>query len=281
MPSFELPTPTNNTPEANMRPRPIRRASWDQPKERYMGRAPPHPDMDDDRDVDNSDLESVEDGRSTVYEAWELTRLDEKHELQSFKTFCGIRYSRAYVTRGGGVMTKAAYEYEQGELADMLDSAVRLHTHPHRTYQQDLANRVSRLPTRLQEVLENMLDDRIGASNGSPYHKREWQVIFLQPKERHIAGSKPERSFSLLKKAPATKSIFVIFQGSVVKSTKDVDGWRGYDLDTNPWCKADAYATREQRRERNEYLKRKERAAREAPYLRRPLPHPDRMQSTD
>ncbi|TGJ85606.1 hypothetical protein E0Z10_g3171 [Xylaria hypoxylon] len=278
VPQGDVPTPADKT------------VRWDPPRmDRQM---PPSPRSDINekseappRDIDSISINSAESipdltGRrqitiddertKTVYEAWELIFVNDKHIRESWKSFCGIKFSTRWVNRNDGcVLTNTVASFGQGELADMHEDAIRGYNHKlgtsqEKAYEQDLANRTYNLPNDAYDKIQQLVEDKIIATNKNPYRQREWRVVVLQPGEFRMTELLPERKrknlFSRKRQPPITRTWFVVLRGKEVKSTKEDGGWRGYNRVSNPWWRLDNWETKEERDEHKEIQKKMDRA---------------------
>ncbi|KAI0535620.1 hypothetical protein GGR58DRAFT_478473 [Xylaria digitata] len=243
-------------------------------------RAPPstRSDIDEEletpppRDVDSISIDSTEsfpdftgrrpvtfddDRTKTAYEAWEIVSIKDKHARESWNSFCGINFGTKWSIRNDGcVLTNPTVSFEQGELADMHEDAIRGYKHKRGTsqekaYEQDLANRAYNLPEEIYDKIQQMLEDKTIATNRNPYRQREWRVVVLQPGEFRMTELLPERKrkslFSHKKQPPVTLTWFVILRGREVKSTKEYGGWKAHGRVSNPWWRLDNRETKEER----------------------------------
>ncbi|KAI0025008.1 hypothetical protein F4780DRAFT_489669 [Xylariomycetidae sp. FL0641] len=205
---------------------------------------------------------TVEDARTkTVYEAWEIINSKDTNEVYQWRSFAGIRFSTSSRSEDGFVMTKPLLAYEQGDLANMYVDAMRAYeTESGRegSYNQDLANRVSKLQMDVYDRLETLVEDRNRATNTSPFRHREWRVVLLTDGELQVTDTLPERKkkgfFRRKRAEPYTFRRFVILRGQEVKTTKERDGWTEFTRGSNPWRKLDLDETRDLRRQRAQHL---------------------------
>ncbi|KAI1428553.1 hypothetical protein F5Y12DRAFT_32987 [Xylaria sp. FL1777] len=252
------------------------------------------------RDIDSISIDSMESvpnvfGRrmvtfdnertTTAYEAWELVLVGDRYIRQSWKSFCGIKFGTRWVNQSRGcVLTNAILSFDQGELADMHEDAIHGYKHKRGTsqemaYEQNLANRVDNLPYEIYDKLQHLIDDKTVVTNRSPYRKREWHVVVLQPGEYRMTELLPERKrtsiFSWKKLPPITRTWFVVLRGEEVKSTKEDGGWKMHNRISNPWWRLDMRETKEERDQKKKFMKKldKVRANRHQPLRHhRPLP---------
>ncbi|KAI1173289.1 hypothetical protein F4777DRAFT_455894 [Nemania sp. FL0916] len=227
-------------------------------------------------------LVTLEDDRiTTAYEAWEVVCIPDKVVRDSWKSFCGIKYHTKYVNRAdGAIMTHARAPYDQGELADMHEDAIRGYQHKHQhgvsqeaAYEQDLANRAHDLPFDVYDEIQHLLEDKTTTTNRNPYRKREWRIVVLEPGEFQMTEQKPERKrglFSWKKQPPAMRTYFVVIRGQEVKSTKEYGGWKGHGRHTNPWWRLDNRETKEERTQHKDVMKKMDKVR----DRRFPRPHP-------
>ncbi|KAJ8126557.1 hypothetical protein O1611_g7081 [Lasiodiplodia mahajangana] len=195
-------------PQAEMLPQATKTVRW--PSRMESHRSPsPRSDIDEEieaprRDTDSISIDSTQSipdftGRrmvtfddertTTVYEAWELVCIEDRHTRQSWKSFCGINFGARWLNHNDGcVLVNPAVSFDQGELADMHEAAIHAYGIKHsagqeRAYEQDLANRAHNLPCDPYDKLQHLLEDKTIATNRNPYRQREWRVVVLQPGE--------------------------------------------------------------------------------------------------
>ncbi|KAK5631833.1 hypothetical protein RRF57_007547 [Xylaria bambusicola] len=219
---------------------------------------------------------------TTVYEAWELSLINDGQTRHSWKSLFGINIGTKWISRGDGcILMNPLVSFEQGELADMHEDAIRGHRNKRGTsqevaYSQDLANRAYDLPSEVYDRLQSLLEDKTLATNKNPYRKREWRLIVLQPGEFRMTDLLPERKrksiFSREKKPPVTRTWFIILRGREVKATKENGGWKTFSRYSNPWWKSDKRETKEAREQHKQMIKKMDRAR--PRYSRYPPPPP-------
>ncbi|KAI8626797.1 hypothetical protein F5Y19DRAFT_478009 [Xylariaceae sp. FL1651] len=216
-------------------------------------------------DFDGRKMLTFDDERTTTaYEAWEVVCVDETFTDHVWKSFCGIKFgSRRVYHKNGGVFVKPIVSFEQGELADMRENAIRAYKHGRGTnqenaYEQDLANRAFKLPVGVYDKLEALIVEKTFVTNRNPYRKRDWRVVVLRPGEFRMTNLLPERKrrhiFSRKRQLPATRTWFVVLQGQEIKSTKDDGGWKAYNRHSNPWWRLDTRETQEERRYHKDFF---------------------------
>lgn len=261
---------------------------------------PPSPlDVDDEleaspRDIDSVSIDSTlsvpdlsgrrlvtldDEQTTTVYEAWELVLLEHRHIRKSWKSFFGIKFGSEWVNLNDGyVLINSAVTFDQGELTDMHEDAIRGYqnkrgTNQETAYEQDLANRAYDLPSEIYDKVQQLLEDRTIATNQNPYRKREWHLVLLKPGEFQMTTLLPERKRKGLfprKRKPITRTWFVILRGQETKSTKQDGGWRAFPRNSNPWWSLDKRETKEERERHKDIMKRTNRAR--SPHHPRPRP---------
>ncbi|KAI1367198.1 hypothetical protein F5Y08DRAFT_82333 [Xylaria arbuscula] len=206
---------------------------------------------------------------TTVYEAWEFVKIDDGRMRHSGKTVFGINVSTKWISRNDGcILMNPMISFEQGELADLYNEAVCGHRHnrgadQEAAYEQDLANRAYDLPSEVRDRLQNLIEDKILATNKNPYRKREWRLVLLQAGEFRMTELAPERKrksfFSREKQPPASRTWFVVLRGQEVKSTKEDGGWKNFSRYSNPWWKSDKRETKEARDQHKQIMKKMDR----------------------
>ncbi|KAI0873358.1 hypothetical protein GGS24DRAFT_393023 [Hypoxylon argillaceum] len=213
-----------------------------------------------------------DDRTTTAYEAWELVGIEDRYTRQSWKSFCGLDFGARWVSHMDGcVLVNPLVSFDQGELADMHEEAIRLHkvkdgVGKGNAYAQDLANRAYNLPSDFYDKLQHLLEDKTVATNRTPYRQREWRVVVLQPSEFRMTDLLPERkrkglfSWMKAKQAPVTRTWFVVIRGQEVKATKEDGGWKAYNRHSNPWWKFDNRETKEGRGQHKDIMKKFDKA---------------------
>ncbi|KAI1467054.1 uncharacterized protein F4812DRAFT_430968 [Daldinia caldariorum] len=151
-----------------------------------------------------------------------------------------------------GLHANAAYEY----------SARR--SKKGRSYTQDLANRVFRLNSGVYNQIQSLVDNKLRSANKTPFRQRDWQVVVLEEGEFRVTELLPERKkkglFRRRQERPVVSRYFIILRGEEVKSTKDEDGWRAFNLHSNPWWRIDNQETSDARRSHRDHVKKVDRA---------------------
>ncbi|KAI1121101.1 hypothetical protein F5Y10DRAFT_257020 [Nemania abortiva] len=221
---------------------------------------------------------------TTAYEAWELVCIKDGRTRRSWKSFCGIDFgTRWYIQHDGCILVNPLVSFDQGELADMHEDAIRAYKPKHgvsqeRGYEQDLANRAHDLPYDHYDKLQQLLEDKTMATNRNPYRHREWRVVVLQPSEFRMTELLPERKrkgfFSWKKQPPATRTWFVVLRGQEVKSTKEDGGWKAHHRHSNPWWRFDSRETKEERGQHKDMTEKIDRARERRYHRHRPRPRP-------
>ncbi|KAI1738371.1 hypothetical protein F4680DRAFT_450126 [Xylaria scruposa] len=268
---------------------------------------PPSPrsDIDSESDVSQRDADSISinstesipdfSGRkmvtfdheqsTTAYEAWEFVCIDDRHTRQSWNSFCGIKFGTRWRNNNDGcILVNALVSFDQGELADMHEDAIRQYKHKHgssqeKAYEQDLANRVNNdLPVDAYDKIQQLIEDKTIATNRNPYRQREWRVVILQPGEFRMTELLPQHKrtsfFSRKKQLPLTRTYFVVLRGQEVKSTKEDGGWKAYNRVSNPWWRLDNRETKEERDKHKGVVKRMDKARARDRRRHHPRPHP-------
>ncbi|KAJ8120057.1 hypothetical protein ONZ43_g3138 [Nemania bipapillata] len=204
---------------------------------------------------------------TTAYEAWELVCIEDRHTRQSWKSFCGLNFGSRWLNHNDGcVLVNPMVSYDQGELADMHEDAIRGYkvktgVDQEEAYSQDLANRAYNLPSDLYDKLQHLLDDKTIATNRNPHRHREWRVVVLQPGEFRMTELLPERKrtsifpWNKTKQPPAVCTYFVVLRGQEIKSTKEDGGWKAHNRHSNPWWKFDNRETKEEREQHKDIMK--------------------------
>lgn len=198
-----------------------------------------------------------------MYEAWEIIHSDNTPEWDTWNVFCGIKFGIKWKSPDNGfVDIDPLSEYGQGELAELHEDAIRQYEAKGRkkgkSYNQDVANRVSDLDLDIYRRLHHLVDDRQMATNRTAYHRREWRVVVFEEGEFQLTDVLPERKKSLFRRRrpkPTVRRCFIVLRGEEVKSTKEEGGWRLFNRHHNPWWRVDAQESREERLEHREHMK--------------------------
>ncbi|KAL7626185.1 hypothetical protein AAE478_002955 [Parahypoxylon ruwenzoriense] len=206
---------------------------------------------------------SSDEPAETVYEAWEIISGKDSMVRNSWKSVCGIDFGVKWRSLDDGfVGLNAIISYEQGELAALHADAVQEYeaksSKKARSYAQDLANRVDRLPEEVYNNAQHLMDYKTKATNKTPYRRREWRIIILEESEFQMTELLPERKKKGIlrrhREEPTMRRWFLVLRGEEVKTTKAVDGWRLFGRFSNPWWRIDVQETREARKEHREYF---------------------------
>ncbi|OTA90657.1 hypothetical protein M434DRAFT_365664 [Hypoxylon sp. CO27-5] len=200
---------------------------------------------------------------STVFEAWEIIYGEDSMGWSTWKTICGIRFGIRWKTLDDGFLNlNPLNAYDQGELADLYTNAVREYeakTHKKgKSYAQDLANRVFHLEADIYNRVQHLLEDKMRATNKTPFRRREWRVVALEEGEFQMTDLLPERKkkglFRRRREKPAVSRLFIVIRGEEIKTTKEGGGWRLFNRYSNPWWRIDSRETLEARREHREHF---------------------------
>ncbi|KAI2469277.1 hypothetical protein F4781DRAFT_229848 [Annulohypoxylon bovei var. microspora] len=198
----------------------------------------------------------------TVYEAWELTDGEDTIARTTWKTIFGIKIGAKWKSLNNGFMElDPLAAYSQGELADLHADAIREYEAKGpkngKPYAQDLANRVADLKAEIYNKIQFLVDDKVKATNKTPFRRREWRIIVLEEGEFQMTELLPERKRRLFWKSretPAVRRFFIVLRGEEVKTTKESEGWQQFNRHGNPWCRVDMRETQEARREHREHF---------------------------
>ncbi|KAH9992383.1 hypothetical protein F4779DRAFT_631953 [Xylariaceae sp. FL0662B] len=206
-----------------------------------------------------------DDQTKTVYEAWEIVISEDTTNWSTWKSFCGVNFGIRWKSYNDGFLTlNPVMSFEQGELADLHADAVREYEARNpkakkgKSYAQDLANRAYRLPADIYNKIQYLMDDKVRATNKTPFRLREWHVVVLQKGEFRMTELLPERKkrglFRKKRDPAAIRKWFIVLRGEEVKATKEDGGWRAFGRHSNPWWRIDARDTREARREHRRHF---------------------------
>ncbi|KAI0383002.1 hypothetical protein F5Y04DRAFT_251632 [Hypomontagnella monticulosa] len=204
-----------------------------------------------------------EEPAKTVYEAWEIISGDDTVNWNTWRTIFGIKIGLKWQSMNDGfIEVDPKTGYEQGELADLHENAIREYEAKNRkkgtSYAQDLANRVFRLDAFVYSRLQQLMDDKFIASNKTPFRRREWRVVVLEQGEFQMTELLPQRKrkgiFRRREEKPAVNRYFIVLRGEEVKATKEPAGWRLFHRHSNPWWRVDARETQGLRAEHREHF---------------------------
>ncbi|RYC59122.1 hypothetical protein CHU98_g7086 [Xylaria longipes] len=236
-------------------------------------------DTDDEPEVSPRDIDSIS--------------IDSTQSIPDFTgrkmiTFDDERSTTAYEAwewrnnHDGLILTSPIVSFDQGELADMHEDAIRGYKHKHgisqeKAYEQDLANRANDLPADAYDRIQQLIEDKTMTTNRNPYRQREWRVVVLQPGEFRMTELLPVKRksfFSRKRLPPKTRTYFVVLRGKEVKSTKEDGGWKAFNRLSNPWWRLDNRETKEERDQHKDVMKKMDRARGRRCHHPRPRPRP-------
>lgn len=176
--------------------------------------------------------------------------MDDSERIFTWKRFMGIRFGMQWESQCDGyVQVNSLLAFEQGELADMVNSAARNHGAKQlkdggkkfRSYDQDLANRAYKLPADVYNQIQRLIDRKAYETNKNPHRQRTWTLVLLREEDLPITALAPERKkkgiFRRRMERPAVDRWFVVIKGEETKFSKE--GWKKHDRYTNPWIKVD------------------------------------------
>ncbi|KAI1176083.1 hypothetical protein F4777DRAFT_285914 [Nemania sp. FL0916] len=198
---------------------------------------------------------------STVLEQWEFIFVRPTLELTGIKRLLGLNIVSTYqVGKDTYTGVRAIPSYSQEELANTVATAESEWTArrsvfgrfmKQKTYSEDLAKRIFKLPANLPSKVGALLDCRFVATNKNPYIRREWKVVVLKP----IAGFMTDgmQGYSQKKfgkqgrqpNSPVQKWV-VIIRGSQDSSARN-GGLANFTTMSNPWSKVDQQQAADQR----------------------------------
>lgn len=200
-----------------------------------------------------------------VYEAWILCMSHETgHEVTKVRS-CGIDIMSSHDEERPFVVSRTE-TYEQQELSDMALASVssyhaankrgfaaRLFRGKPKTYEQDLDERLRRLPLSLQSNLNGLLRNREEATSNR-FRRRDWTVVMMREQYRYrFATAAPEPVKKKGKDPRRTEFLFVI-RGSEGKVAADDRGMYRPREFGNPWKRVDE--AERQMRERSRDIRR-------------------------
>jgi hypothetical protein len=176
--------------------------------------------------------------------------MDDSERLFTWKTFMGIRFGTQWESMCDGyVQLNGLLAFEQGELADKVNSASQEHEAKRlkdggkksKSYDQDLANRAHKLPADVYNQLHRLIDKKTYETNKNPHRQRTWNLVLLQKELLPMTALAPERKmkgiFRRTKERAAVDRWFVVIKGEETKFSKE--GWKKHDRYTNPWSNVD------------------------------------------
>lgn len=209
----------------------------------------------------NSTILENEPGK-TAYEAWEVVYGDNTLDMRTWKTFCGMKLGVKWTALDDGfVELNPVTSYGQSELADLhakrIDEYDGRNRKKAKSYAQDLANRVFLLKADIYNRVQHLMDDKIQATNKTPFRRREWRIVILDECEVQMTELLPERKKGIFRcqpEKPAMSRWFIVLRGQEVKTTKEDGGWRLFNRHSNPWWRIDARETQQARKEHRDHF---------------------------
>lgn len=189
-----------------------------------------------------------------VYEAWVLCMSHENDHEVTKLTSCGFDILSAHDEERPFVVSRTE-NYEQQELTDMALSSVNSYHAAHKrsfaarlfrgkpkTYEQDLDERLRKLPVSLQSNLNGLLRNREEATSNR-FRRRDWTVVMMREQYRYrFANAAPEpvkkKGFFKGKDSRRVEYLFVIrgAEGRVAADDKGLYQPREFG---NPWKRVD------------------------------------------
>ncbi|KAI1457211.1 hypothetical protein F4805DRAFT_198413 [Annulohypoxylon moriforme] len=198
-----------------------------------------------------------------AYEAWEVVKGEDTILRDSWKTICGIEIGVKWRSlRNGFTELNPQTGYSQEELIDLHRDAIREYETRRpknkKTYAQDLANRVFGLKADVYDKIQFLMDDKIKATNKTPFRRREWRIVVLEEGEFRMTELLPKRKKGLFRnhhgEASTVRRFFIVLRGEEIKTAKENGGWQQFNRHTNPWCRIDMQETREARRDHRDHF---------------------------
>lgn len=204
-----------------------------------------------------------------VYEAWVLCMSHETDHEVTKLTSCGVDILSTHDEERPFVVSRTE-SYEQQELSDMTLASVNSYHAAHKrgfaarlfrgkpkTYEQDLDERLRKLPMSLQSELHGLLRNREEATSNR-FRRRDWTVAMMREQYRYrFANATPEqvkkKGFWKGKDSRRVEYLFVIkgAEGRVATDDKGMHQPREWG---NPWKRVDEEDRR--LRERSKEIKR-------------------------
>ncbi|KAI0841611.1 hypothetical protein F5Y06DRAFT_259892 [Hypoxylon sp. FL0890] len=200
----------------------------------------------------------------TVYEAWEIIHGEDSVDWSTWKSIWGVKFGLRWKTLDDGFLNlNPLSAYDQEELADLYEKAVREYKIKNpkkgKPYAQDLANRVFHLEADIYNSVQHLMEDKMRATNKTPFRRREWRIVVLEEGEFQMTELLPERKKKGLfrrREKPAVSRFFIVLRGEEIKTTKEDGGWRLFNRHSNPWWRIDSRETLEARKEHREHFER-------------------------
>lgn len=204
-----------------------------------------------------------------VYEAWVLCMSHETDHEVTKVTSCGFDIVSAHDEEKPFVVSRTE-TYEQQELSDMALASVnsyhasskrgfaaRLFRGRPKTYEQDLDERLRKLPVSLQSNLNGLLRNREEATSNR-FRRRDWTVVMMREQYRYrFANATPEpvKKKGLWKgKDPRRVEYLFVIRGAEGRVAADDKGrYQPREFD-NPWKRVDE--EERQLRERSKDIRR-------------------------
>lgn len=204
-----------------------------------------------------------------VYEAWVLCMSHETDHEVTKLTSCGFDIVSAHDEEKPFVVSRTE-TYEQQELSDMALASVngyhaankrgfaaRLLRGRAKTYEQDLDERLRKLPVSLQSNLNGLLRNREEATSNR-FRRRDWTVVMMREQYRYrFANATPEpvKKKGLLKgKDPRRVEYLFVIRGAEGRVAADDKGMYQPREFGNPWKRVDE--EERQLRERSKDIRR-------------------------
>lgn len=225
-----------------------------------------HPSLDAHHLTTSSRVPKNEGVSQPVFEAWVLYYSENQYDVER-TSLCGLNLLKRYETSSPYVGYRTP-TYQQEELRDMTLHAVngyhaankrclpsRLIRGRAKSYEQDLDQRIQKLPRPVQSELNLLLGDRESATCNR-FHRRDWTVVMMREEYRykfataeHEEVKKSKRFWKKGNKRPI--HYFFILRGEDGKVATDDKGMHTATRHGNPWKRVDDKERREKQRARN------------------------------
>lgn len=190
----------------------------------------------------SENLISLDADTKTAYEAYEIISAGRTEEVVSWFRLGPISIWRRFEWQDDDFINlNPCVNFSQDELSDLyLRKSSKFPVSCGKSYDQDLANRVNRLPINIYRELDLLIDNKTNATKYSPFRQREWNIVMLQEGEQQLTKASPQRRWNFLKfrrEKPLIRRWFVVLQVKETKVSKE--GWKSYNAHTNPWVDLD------------------------------------------
>lgn len=200
-----------------------------------------------------------------VYEAWTVYQSGSVVSIER-TSFCGLNITKRSLEKRP-IVSCANQCFDQDELYETTEVAVaryqrasrrslpeRMIRGRARSYEDDLDERIQKLPRPVQSELNALLGDRETASSNR-FHRRDWTVVVMQEEYHYrFANAElklaPKPRFWKRKEAQRPKQYFFVIRGSEGRVAVEDKGMCRARRHGNPWKRVDATEQSQKRQAR-------------------------------